>query len=301
MPAARLRPYGFEKGRQHPGIGRAERRNAFEPALSVFRLVDKDMVGGDAVVGRVVHICGPSSGSSRRTIPDPQRTRASWAFSAGSGTRFQVGDGGSPAVRQALVAPATVRSTPSSRGARRTPSPARAPKCGRDARVPRKSPRLRRARAEAAPGAGPVEDHHPDGVRRLASRSPARGRRPDLPARIAVGLRDGLRPRGGTRSSRWSPSPPARGGPPPPPRTIPHSVALCPLNSPKPEIGHRDPAAVWSAGGSGRHRSPDRRVGDRRPGREACPVGVGPKPAPAKAGGAGPYSERIRSGRPART
>ena len=30
-------------------------------------------------------------------------------------------------------------------------------------------------------------------------------------------------------------------------------------------------------------------------------AGVGPEPAPAKAGGTGPYSERIRSGRPART
>ena len=30
-------------------------------------------------------------------------------------------------------------------------------------------------------------------------------------------------------------------------------------------------------------------------------AGVGPKPAPAKAGGTGPYNERIRSGRPART
>ena len=90
MPAARFRPCGFEKGRQHLGIDRAERRNAFEPALSVFRLVDKDMVGGDAVVGRVVHFRGPSSGSSRRTIPDPQRLRADRRFLAGSrmGVRY---------------------------------------------------------------------------------------------------------------------------------------------------------------------------------------------------------------------
>ncbi len=48
---------------------------------------------------------------------------------------------------------------------------------------------------------------------------------------------------------------------------------------------------LWPAG-------PDR---ERLGGGASRSAGVGPEPAPAKAGGTGPYSERIRSGRPART
>ena len=76
MPAARLRPCTFEKGRQNPAIGRPERRQVLDPARTPFRLLDKDMGRGNTIVGRTFHLRSSSCGCSWRTIPDPQRVRA---------------------------------------------------------------------------------------------------------------------------------------------------------------------------------------------------------------------------------